>query len=535
MSAVPLPPEKPAPASAPSPCLGIKYSPAVIINAISYDLSTPTTTVSSNINVTVLRPLEINWDLTRTLPRIPIVSTSCERPDELNDDDDDIDLDVPIKMPDVQSTAPQGSINNIGTISDTQVTINNDGAVNVSGLNESKKGVMFPGIPCEFAVRTRRKCVRIFRRRICTPIPELIPTKYIFRTYAKDDFSLKIPTFTFPGLQIKASVSTQVSIDTKLTISSTTPIPYWTNLLVNIIGNQTGATTTKEVFDAFFQAAGSTLMLLLKIIANYVLKNPLIPFPDLSCRIHNTYLNLNINFGAMEFDFGPRTLKIPAFTYKDRIDVFGPLTGLQFGLREGQAIFELVIGTFSLSDSILIFIKAGCLSTAESLKLANPNWQNNSTLKSQIEGLEAAARGLDSLDDFDIPYLSSFPGQPKINLLKRFFELVDPKITISFRLCPVQSLAAVCGRVVFDYTKYLAMLAEFIGDQVSRARFAKKYRQIPTNVTNAIPELRALNSVMNFNDRLIFSAIETAARMAQNALNSTVSVQSFVEFCAPPV
>lgn len=542
--ALPLPPGVPPPPGF-NPCAGVIYSPASVLSSISYPLKTPSSTSTSNLNFVLIPDLSLDWNLTKTIGKIPVITTSCKAPPDEEPDDVEIDDDEPLGI-DIPNNISK-PIQNAGAVilSGASVVIDNTGFMkplyNV-GINtaENVLDTISKGVPCDFKIVNRRRCIKIFKKRICRNIPLPVPSKYIFRVHTKDDYSAIIPLFRFPEIRFKGKISATASAESKVSLISNTPIPFWIDVLVTMLGGLASDQSDVKTFDQVVEkllvankkSLSNFLMMSIKqIITKNIFGGKFIPTLTLLCRIHDSYLNLKLNMEDVEISFGSQKLSISSLTEDIKIPLFVVFTGAEFGVLNNNVVFDAIIGTFDVADAFFFWTKTKCKAQIAAIKLI-PDWEKNPLLKYQVDKLEKTLATLDDLENFVVPTV--FPGQPKIKIFQKFGELTSLKVTVSLRVCGQTGLVAICGKVVFDTTKFFQYLSGYLNEFVVYVKKHRKYNKFTKEQCNAFPPLIGVNAAIDLAHRGYVKSVEAMVNGIITGLD-TMQITSSVQFCCPPL
>lgn len=419
-------------------CLGISYTllPVTIYTA-TYDFETKSIKENFNINI-VIPEFTIYLPLNKFLNKYPVFDNNCEK---MNDD------------------------------------------------------LVFPGVPCDLTTCRRRVCTRIFRRRICTNVPYPCP-RFTGQVYLVDDEFKNTKLLTIPELGFRMNAGCEINSKWSVSVISNSAATSWIDFLITMFGSQhaVGITSNKDVFDK--------LLITLKETVGSVINKMMVYFATkkmklfLSVKFTKIIFDLTLNIDYLKLNTGNQEVELKnlSYTIKDvNILTLAGGESLEFTVdNSARFVIDYVIGTYDIGILNIFTMLATMIQNQINILKAIPGYENIPNLKEQVRNLEVGLeymKNLEKLINFipgfnvnSIPYLDTF--------LKNF----QPKLQVRLRLCPLSGLMAMCGTLIFDISKYILKLLEFLQNNYPRL---SKYNEIlDSQLVGRVPVLNQWNQLM---------------------------------------
>lgn len=461
----------------PTGCAGIKYNPfPSVIQTFSYDIETNSLDIPLNLSI-IIPKFRVIIPLNKIVDKVPIFSGDCDF---------------------------------------------------------LKGNSVWKGVICGSEIAQKKVCVRVFRKKICVIIPYPSKPKFFGQIYLNPDNAQNINLFTIPELGFKIDGKCSMSSKWKFDLVSNTPLNFWIDFLIDFIGASAGngVLTQKDIYDRLIIGAQKTVgAVILQLIKYYFFKKIEI---ELSLKIKSILITVNWNIDYLKLYADNEILEVRnlTYTFKD-IDVLklAHAESIDFTVNNKQGVLlDFVVGTYELSDLNMFAIQIEMLEARISILKAIPGWEQLVPIKHEIETLEKAIDFTKNLANFvnlipginidSIPYLDSF--------LKNF----QPKLIVRFRICPLTSQIALCGTIVFDLTKYLKVISDYMKN--INPSFTK-YLKIPNvELINGVPLVQEWNNVCDSANKTVNDSTKIALNGIANTLyNNTQKVYLSATMCIP--
>jgi hypothetical protein len=470
--AAPIPP----PTAITGPCSGLSYSLPLPGQHVFFDItnnSVPGPLLKLNI---AFRAFPVNLGIPRIFSRIPIVDNDCEK-------------------------------------------------------FENEKNLLFPGVPCDATTCSKRVCKRIAGIRVCENVPYPCP-KLIGKIYLGSDRSLSVTLFTIPRLALQLDGRTFSNIRQRIQLLSNSPLVYWIELLAQTGYDTNGINNPNDALNRLLVVGARTMSYLLRQLALlYVRKKLEI---ELSIRLRELVVDIRWELRTLRLVAGNRVIQLTdlSYTFKN-IDVLKLIQAdyLEFKVSNTSIVFEYVLGNFDLGVNPLTIITDMIRDKINSIK-AIPGTLNARTRR-ELANLENALNYIDNLgDEGDLIPFINIKG---LNFVKKFLQLLTPKLLISIRICPLTFQVGLCCKIIIDFAAYFRMIGEFLTNQVKSGLNAyKKYTKFAGDVLNQVPILNQWNDDFERANKKVVDSLILRLDLINSAL--AVNTQDFLSsatICAP--